>query len=208
MYPPTIKKLIQLFSKFPGIGEKSATRFVFFLLKEGKGLIEDLSSELLRLKKEIRFCRFCFHPFQSEKKLCNVCEDPTRDRSIVCVIEKEQDVETIEQLGVYRGLYFLIGPTIESLKEENLSKMRIKELIERIKNPEKFGVFAKFKEIILGLNPTFEGDAISHFLEKELKEKIGKIKITHLGRGLPYGGEIEYADKETLRSSFQQRREI
>jgi recombination protein RecR len=204
MYPKTIKILIELFSKFPGIGQKTATRFVFYLWKEKKENVEKLIKALEHLKKKVKFCKFCFKPFEGEGNLCEICQSPTRDASKLCVVEKEQDLETIERTGIFNGFYFILGGPVSAISKEELKKLKIKELLERIKKPQEFGVFGNFKEIILALNPTVEGEAISIYLEKKLKE-TGK-KITKLARGLPSGGELEYADEETLGAAFERRK--
>lgn len=202
MYPKTIRKLIEIFSKFPGVGKKTATRFVFYLLKN-EAESEKLKQGLISLKK-IKFCNFCFKPFEGEGNLCEICNNPARDQSKICVVEKEQDLESIEEAKVYHGLYFILGGPIHSVQKEELKKLRVNELLERIQKPERFGIFASFKEIILALNPTVEGEAIAIYLEKKLKE-MGK-RITKLGKGLPSGGELEYADEETLKSAFESRK--
>jgi len=204
MYPKTIKILINLFSKFPGIGQKTATRFVFYLLKQEKERVEKLIKSLEDLKNKIKFCKFCFKPFEGRGNLCEICQNPARDASKICVVEKEQDLETIEKAGVFNGFYFILGGPVSSISKEELKKLKIKELLERIKKPQKFEVFGNFKEIILALNPTVEGEAISIYLEKKLKET--RKKITRLARGLPSGGELEYADEETLGAAFEGRR--
>ena len=203
MYPKTIKSLIEVFSKFPGVGKRTATRFVFYLLKEKKE-IENLIKNLTDLKEKIKFCKFCLKSFEGEGDLCEICKSPARDVSKICVVEKEQDLETIEEARVYDGLYFILGGPINSISKEGLKKLKIKELLERIKEPEKFGIFGKPKEIILALNPTLQGEAISTYLEKNLKESAKKI--TKLAKGLPFGGELEYADPETLKSALEGRK--
>ncbi|MBC7074149.1 recombination protein RecR [Candidatus Parcubacteria bacterium] len=203
MYPKTIQKVIDFFAQFPGIGAKTAARFAFFLLKKSEKEIKDFAQSILELKTKVKICHFCFKPFEGEEKLCEICKNPARNTSLVCVIEKEQDLETIETAKVYNGLYFILGGPISKIKKQDLQKLRIKELLERVKNPEKFGIFGKIEEIILATNATIEGEALSLFLEKKLKE-TGK-KITKLGRGIPIGGEIEYADEATLSAAFEKR---
>ncbi len=204
MYSKTIQKLIDLFSRFPGVGPRTAARFVFYLLAKEKEEIDELIFQLSELKEKIKFCQFCFNPFEGEKNLCQICLDLSRDKSLICVVEKEQDLAAIEKTKKYRGYYFILGGTVSTLKKEEIEKLRIDELIERIKNPEKFGVKASFKEIILALNPTTEGEATALYLERKLKN-LGK-KITRLGRGLPIGAELEYADEETLGSALEGRK--
>jgi len=213
MYPKTIQKLIDLFSKFPGVGPKTAARFVFYLTKQNEKEIQDLSKTISSLKSSLKTCNFCFNLFdastsstqEGKEGLCKICSSPSRDRSLLCVVEKETDLVSIEKSRAYKGLYFVLGGTVSTLKTKELKLLRIRELRERIKNPEKFGISgASFKEIIIATNLTVEGEATALFLERKLKD-LGK-KITRLGRGLPVGGELEYADKETLSSAFRGRR--
>ena len=205
MYPKSIQKLIDLFSKFPTVGPRTATRFVFYLLKTSKKEIEELVKSITNLKKEIRICSFCFNPFQGEGNLCEICSNATRDRTLLCIVEKETDLNSLEKTKKYQGLYFILGGTVSALKKQDFKKLRTKELIERIKNPEKFGIpGVKFKEIIIATNPTTEGEATALYLERKLKPT--NIKITRLGRGLPVGAELEYADKETIESALKGRK--
>jgi len=198
MYPPTIQKLIEIFSKFPTVGQRTATRFVFYLLKKEGKEIEELAQKILELKKKVKICQLCFKPFEGEDKICEICRDPTRKRNLLCLVEKETDLETIEKTKKYQGLYFVLGGPIEKIKREELEKLRIKELEKRIREDQ------KIEEIILALNPTTEGEAIGLFLERRLKN-FNK-KITRLGRGLPTGGELEYADEETISFALENRR--
>jgi recombination protein RecR len=197
MYPKTIQKLIELFSKFPTVGQRTATRFVFYLIKRDKKEVEDLAKAILDLKEKIKFCKNCFRPFEGEGEICEICGDKTRDKSLLCVVEKETDLEAIEKTKKYKGLYFVLGGPVSAIKKEELKKLRIEELEEKIEDKE-------IKEIIIATNPTPEGEAIALLLERKLKDS-GK-KITRLGRGLPTGGELEYADEETLSSALESRR--
>jgi recombination protein RecR len=197
MYPKTIQKLIEIFSKFPTVGQRTATRFVFYLIKRDKKEIEELSKAILDLKEKVKFCKNCFKPFEGEGEVCEICSDKTRDRSLLCIVEKETDLEAIEKTKKYRGLYFVLGGPVSTIKKEELKKLRIKELEERVKDK-------KIKEIIIATSLTTEGEALALFLERKLKNS-GK-KITRLGRGLPTGGELEYADEETLGAAFESRK--
>jgi recombination protein RecR len=197
MYPKTIQKLIEIFSKFPTVGQRTATRFVFYLIKRDKKEIEELSKAILDLKEKVKFCKNCFKPFEGEGEVCEICSDKTRDRSLLCIVEKETDLEAIEKTKKYRGLYFVLGGPVSAIKKEELKKLRIKELEERVKDK-------KIKEIIIATSLTTEGEALALFLERKLKNS-GK-KITRLGRGLPTGGELEYADEETLGAAFESRK--
>ena len=204
-YPKSIQKLIDLFSKFPTVGPRTASRFVFYLLKAPRKEIKELIKAIIDLRKEVKICSFCFNPFEGEGGLCGICSNPLREKNLLCVVEKETDIIPIEKTRKFKGLYFILGGTVSTLKKEEIKKLRIKELIERIKNPEKFGISrTSFKEIILATNPTTEGEATALYLERKLKPL--KIKITRLGRGLPAGAELEYADEETLRSALEGRK--
>ena len=212
MYSKTIQKLIDLFSEFPGVGPKTAARFVFYLTKQSKKDIEVLSKTMLLLSDSLKTCRFCFNLFepsggsgQEETELCEICSNPSRTKNLLCVVEKETDLVSIENNKVYKGLYFILGGTVGTLGTRDLKNLRINELRERIKNPEKFKIFGTaFDEIIIATNSTVEGEATAIFLERKLRDL--KKKITRLGRGLPVGGELEYADRQTLSSAFLGRR--
>ena len=198
MYPKSIQKLIDLFSKFPTVGPRTAARFVFYLLKLPKEEVDNLVSSITELKNNIKICELCFNPFEGEGTLCPICENKTRDKSLLCIIANETDLQAIEKTKKYNGLYFILGGTVSTLKKGGLEKLRTKELQERIKNhPE-------IKEIIIATNPTPDGEATALYLERLLKPF--NIKITRLGRGLPVGGELEYADEETLGSALEGRK--
>jgi len=201
MYPKTIRKLIELFSEFPGIGEKTATRFVFFLLKQKKEFLKKLIENLENLESQVKLCAFCKKTTE-KGPLCEICENPTRDLTKLCLVSKEQDLEAIEKSGVFSGLYFIVEE-VSSVSQKELEKINIEEIRERIKNPKKFGVFANFKEIILAFDFTVKGRMLSIFIEKKIKDL--PVKISKLAMGLPLGGELEYSDEETLKSAFEKR---
>lgn len=203
MYPKSIQKLIDLFSKFPTVGPRTASRFVFYLIKLPQEKFEELLNSLKDLKKSIKICSSCFNPFdpsagsgQAEETLCSICRDNSRDKNLLCVVEKETDLITIENIKKYKGLYFILGGAI-GLKKDDKKKVKIEELKERIKN-------GNFKEVIIALNPTTEGETTALYLERELKS-LGS-RTTRLGRGLPVGGELEYADEDTLSSALEGRK--
>ena len=198
MYPKSIQKLIDLFSKFPTVGPRTAARFVFYLMGLNKEEIEELIKSISDLKKNVKICPFCFNSFEGEDKFCQVCSNPSRDKTLLCIVANETDLMAIEKTKKYNGRYFILGGTVSTLKKADIEKLRIKELEERVKNnPE-------IKEIILAINPTTEGEATTLYLERLLKP-LNK-KITRLGRGLPVGGELEYADEETLSSALEARK--
>jgi recombination protein RecR len=198
MYSPSIQKLIDLFSKFPTVGPRTAARFVFYLMGLKKEEVDEIINSISNLKKNVKICSLCFNPFEGDSELCQICSNPIRDKTLLCVIANEVDLTAIEKTMKYKGLYFILGGTVSALRKTDIEKLKIKELEERIKNNQ--GI----KEIILAFNPTPDGEATRLYLERMLKSS-GK-KITRLGRGLPVGGELEYADEETLTSALESRR--
>ncbi len=205
MYSPIIEKLIDKFSQFPTVGPRTAARFVFYLIRLSKEEIEELISLISDLKKDIKTCSSCFNLFEPsphstamESKFCPICRNKTRNRALLCVVANETDLVAIEKIKKYKGLYFILGGTVSALKKENIEKLRVNELKERIENhPE-------IEEIIIATNPNSEGEATALYLERLFKSS--NKKITRLGRGLPVGGELEYADEETLSSALESRK--
>lgn len=188
-----IQKLINLFSKFPTVGPRTAARFVYYLIKMPQTQFDEFLESLSNLKKSVKICSSCFNAI--ENSFCPICQDKTRDSSLLCIVEKETDLESIEKIKAYNGFYFILGGLINLRK--NKEHIRIDELKQKVKN-------GNFKEAIIAINPTPEGETTSLFLERELKEF--NLKTTRLGRGLPIGSELEYADEETLSSAFTGRK--
>jgi len=200
VYPKQIQRLIQLFSQFPTVGQRTSARFVFHILKAPKNKVKELVEAIAELRNQVALCKLCFAPFDASGKIgdtCTVCQNKTRDQSILCVVEKESDLEALEGTKEYKGLYFILGGAVDPLRKEQRDTLRTKELQERIQR-------SSLKEIIIATNPTPEGEATALYLERTLKSK--DAKLTRLGRGLPIGGELEYADPETLRQSLENRR--
>ncbi|MCJ7786875.1 recombination mediator RecR [Patescibacteria group bacterium] len=213
MFSPHIQKLIDIFSKFPTVGPRTAARFVFYLIKIPDEKIEELIKSIEELKAKIKICPLCFKSFEptqipekleagkDEGEFCSICQDKSRDKTLICVIEKEVDLEAIEKTGKFKGFYFILGGTIskfEKTKQKEEIEKRIDKLLKRVEKDQ-------IKEIILALNPTTEGQNTSLLLQRKLKN-LGIKKITRLGQGLPVGGELEYADEETLSSALEGRR--
>ena len=198
MYPSSIQKLIDLFSEFPTVGPRTASRFVFYLMRLSKDEVQDLMIAISKLRDAVKICRSCFNPFEGEGELCPICSNPSRDKSLLCIVTTETDLTTIEKTKKYKGLYFILGGTVSTLKKSDLEKLRTKELADLIKTR------SEIKEIILAMNANSESEATSLYLERFLKP-FNK-KITRLGRGLPVGGELEYADEETLKAAFEGRK--
>ena len=197
--PKPIEEFVKLFSSFPSIGQRQATRLAFYLVNQKKEKIKETIKAIEALEKEISICKECFLPFYNPKgkeKLCPICSDPRRKKDIICVVEKETDLLTIENSHQYNGLYHILGGVISPTDPESYKKLKVKSLLVRIKKN-------KVKEIIIATNPTTAGDLTAMYLEKVLKE--AGVKISRLGRGLPTGGEIEFADPETIASALKRR---
>ncbi len=201
MYSKTIQKLIEHFSKFPTVGRRTAERFVFYLMKTSKPEVKELINSIAEVKNKVKICTSCFKSFEGEQELCSICSDGHRDKKVICIVEKEVDLESIEKTRKFKGTYFILGGTFLSAEKEKNKKeieQRIKKLIERIKKqPE-------LEEIILAINPTPAGNNTCLWIQRKLKPL--NIKTTHLGCGLPVGGELEYADGETISSAFESRK--
>lgn len=198
MYSPTIQKLIDLFSKFPTVGPRTSARFVFYLMGKNKEEIKEILQSIASLKNHVKICSSCFNAYEGADTLCQICSDPRRHKYLLCVVANETDLEAIEKIKKYKGFYFILGGTVSALKKTDIEKLRFRELAQRIKSqPE-------LQEIILALNSTSEGEATALYLERFLKP-LNK-KLSRLGRGLPVGGELEYADEETLSSALEGRK--
>jgi recombination protein RecR len=202
MYPEPIENLINIFLRFPTVGKKTATRFSFFLLNQSDDYIDRLIKELHNLKNSVHNCSFCYRSLEIDKDLCSVCSDKSR-KPILAIVERETDLISIEKTNQYKGYYFILGGNISPLKKKNLKKIRANELKDRIKNPQKYGL-KPVEEIIIATNTTTEGEATGLFLERVLEGL--DIKITKLAKGLPVGGELEYADEDTLTSALKGRK--
>lgn len=206
-----ILRLISIFSKFPTVGQRTAERFTLHVLKLPQDKAKELVVSIQDVRSSVGMCAFCFQPFDREEDakaagLCSVCRDPKRDASTLCVVEKETDLEALERTQSYHGLYFILGGTVNRLKKHDLESLRVEELKKRLLAPQEFGMAraAAITEIILAMNPTIEGEATASYLGRMFREK--RWKVTRIARGLPMGGEMEYADEETLKSSLEGRR--
>jgi len=203
----SIEKLKNIFRNFPTVGPRTAGRFVYYLLKLPKEKIDELTNAILELKNKVKLCQLCFNPFEGESQLCPICQNPVRNKNLLCIVEKETDLLSLESTKKYNGLYFILGGTVAMMRKEDISQLRLEELKKRIRQP--FGTAQddnNFSEIIIALNPTPEGRATSYLVESAIKEINKNLKITHLAKGIPVGGELEYADEETLENALEGRK--
>ncbi|MFH1780969.1 MAG: recombination mediator RecR [Candidatus Nealsonbacteria bacterium] len=200
MYPSCIQKLITLFSKLPTVGPRTAARFVFYLLKASDEEVKEISEAISVLKSSVKQCSFCFNPFEGDGTLCEICRNPRRDQTMLCVVEKETDLVPIEKTKKYQGRYFILGGVLSKFNREDLKNLRTEKLLARASQKE-------IQEIILAFNSTIEGEATSLYIERLLQKNLpAGRRVTRLGRGLPLGGELEYADEETLSSALDGRK--
>jgi recombination protein RecR len=203
----SINKLIKIFRDFPTVGGRTAGRFVYYLMKLPRERIDELIEAILEVKNKIKLCELCFNPFEeitgrpTSAGLCLICQNTTRDKNLLCIVEKESDLLSLENTKKFNGLYFILGGTIGTMRKEEIDQLRIEQLKKRISQN-------KFSEIIIALNPTPEGRTTSVLVEQIIKEiaQSPVPKITHLARGIPVGGELEYADEETLESALEDRK--
>lgn len=193
MYPKIFQELIDNFSSLPSVGPKMAERLVLFLFKQNKEKINEFADNLKKLK-QLKHCKKCFNI--SENDECVICLNTQRERLAICIVEDPLDIISIERTGIYKGVYFVLGGTIDSDKEN----LKISQLLKRVSEE-------KPTEIIIATNPTTEGDLTALYLKRKLQD-FKDLKITSLGRGLSTGGDIEYADEITLTSALTNRKDL
>jgi recombination protein RecR len=192
-----LQRAIDELSKLPSIGKKSALRLAIHLLKSDDEKVNELVEAIQGLKKNLRFCKICYNI--STEEVCDICKNPKRDKSIICVVEEASDIIAIEKTNEYNGLYHVLGGVLNPLRGEGVESLKIKELFKRLEDGE-------VKEVLLALNPDAEGDATSLYLAKELKKY--NVKVSRIARGLPIGGELEFADEATIGRALLGRIEI
>ena len=190
-----IEEAVGQISKLPGIGKKSALRLVLHLLKEDPESTQNLTSSLLKLRANIKYCSNCHNI--SDNQLCSICTNPNRDSSVICIVEEIPDVMAIENTNHYQGLYHVLGGVISPIDGIGPSELNIESLLERIKKND------STKEIILALSATMQGDTTAFYLSKKINKE--QIKISTIARGIAIGGELEYTDEVTLGRSIATR---
>lgn len=198
--PKAIQDLIDSFEKLPGIGPKSAQRLTFYLLHVPQYQLEEFADSLKKLKTATSLCSVCHMIGESDP--CSVCNDSSREQSTICVVEQPLDVLALEKNGKYRGVYHVLHGRIDPLNNIGPDEIYIGQLFKRV---EKLNGITK--EIILATNPTMEGEATAMYIAKQFKSQNSKVKITRIGRGLPIGADLEYADEITLLRAMEGRLE-
>jgi len=182
-------------SRLPGIGKKTALRLTLHLLKQKEAVADDLAAAIVKMRKEVQYCRFCHNI--SDSNTCSICENAHRDNSIICVVEDVPDVLAIENTAQYKGLYHVLGGVISPIYGVGPEELHIESLIGRIDGRS---ADERVSEVILALSATMEGDTTSFYITRLLKEK--GIKVSTIARGIPIGGELEYTDEVTLGRSI------
>lgn len=195
-YASPLAALVDELAKLPGIGPKSAQRLAFYLLKASSEEAKRLAIAITEVKEKVRFCTDCFNVSVNER--CDICTDPQRDRSIICVVEEARDIVALERTGGFHGLYHVLQGAISPIDGVGPEDIRVKELLARLEG----GV----AEILIATNPNIEGEATAMYIAR-LTKPLG-VKVTRIASGLPVGGDLEYADEVTLGKALEGRREM
>ena len=196
-----VAKLIEAFNRLPGIGPKTAQRLTYHLLRAPDMEARALASALVAVREEVMFCERCFNI--SDAPLCPICRDPGRDQARLCVVEEPLDVLALERTGEFRGVYHVLHGAISPIDGVGPDRLKIRELLDRV---DEVAGSSPFAEVILATNPTLEGEATAMYLDERLAGKVGSV--TRIARGIPVGGDLEYADEVTLIRALQGRRAI
>jgi recombination protein RecR len=199
LLPEPIQNLINAFSRLPGVGPKTASRLTFYLLRASEDLALDLSEALSTLKSGTTLCQVCFNITDAGRLECEICDNSTRDSSLICVVEEPLDVLALERTAAYPGRYHVLHGALSPIEGIGPEQLKIQPLVERVRSG---GV----REIILATNPSLEGDYTAAYLRQQLLP-FG-VKLTRLARGLPVGGDLEYADQNTLLRALSGRQEL
>lgn len=195
--PKSLTRTISELEKLPGIGPKTAARLAYHLLRAPDNISLDLANSLSDLKKNVCYCSRCFN--LSDSEICPICSDDSRDQTILCVVEDPLDLLAIEKSGAYKGLYHVLGGVISPVNGVGPDEIRVDELMKRIE------LDTSLVEVVLATNPNLEGEATSMFISQKVTESGKGIRVSSLGRGLPIGSDLEYADSMTLKRSLEGR---
>lgn len=196
VYPSSLQRLVTDLSRLPGIGHKTAARLALYLFRAPREYTESLAASILEVKRDIGFCSICFN--LTDKDPCQICKDPNRDTSVLCVVEEVGDLLALEQAGVFNGRYHVLQGVLAPLDGIGPENLRIKELVERLQQES-------IKEVVLAINPSTEGEATSTYIA-ELLKKHG-VSVSQIAQGIPMGGDLKYTDAVTLKRAIEGRRE-
>ncbi len=196
-YAPAVAGLIEELSKLPGIGPKTAQRLTFYLMKVQEAEAAALAKAIIDLKEKVSFCKTCFNLTEGDE--CSICKDGERDDSMICIVEEPMDVVAIEKAASFKGRYHVLGGAISPIDGIGPEEIKVKELIDRLKDD-------KVKEVIIATNPNIEGETTAIYISRLIKP-LG-IRVTRIASGLPVGGDLEYADEITLGRALEGRREM
>ncbi len=194
-YAQPIKRLISELGKLPGIGEKTAARLANYILRATQDDVKKLAESIIEVKKRIRLCRICLNP--TEDEICNICHDPARDQSVICVVEEPDALAAIEESGGFHGTYHVLHGALAPLDGIGPENLRLGELLQRINK-------GKIKELIIATNPNVHGEATALLVTRMFKDQ--NIKFTRIAMGVPMGGDLKYIDKMTISKSLEFRR--
>lgn len=193
-YPGPLQKVIRALGKWPGIGEKTATRLALYLLRTSASEVTDLAQALIELKEKIGLCSSCYA--FADQEFCPICSDPSRHNGQICVVADPGDLIALERVGFFQGSYHVLGGLISPLDNVGPNDLHISHLLARLQ-PE------SIHEVILALNPSLEGEATTAYLTKELQAR--GVKVTRIAYGLPMGGDLKYADQQTIKEALRHR---
>lgn len=199
--PKSIQNLINEFAKLPGIGTKTASRLAFYLLKQPELEVSNFSNVVANLQKGIIYCSTCHN--MAETDPCKICADEKRNQNLICVLEDPLDVVAMAQIQDFNGVYHVLGGVISPLDGIGPQDLKIKELLNRLTSNK------EPKEVVIATNPSLEGEATAMYIARQLKDKkFNHVKVTRIGRGLPMGADLEYADEITLSKALEGRQEF
>jgi recombination protein RecR len=197
-----VARLIESFARLPGIGPKTAQRLTYHLLRAPETEARALAAALVAVREQVVFCERCFNI--SDRPVCSICSDTGRDQTHLCVVEEPLDVLALERTGEFKGLYHVLHGAISPIDGIGPDRLKIPQLIDRVEEADRSG--ERFEEVVIATNPTLEGEATAMYLAERLERHVGSV--TRIARGLPVGGDLEYADEVTLIRALQGRRAI
>ena len=199
MFAPPVNRLIAELSRMPGVGQRTAQRLAFHILRLPTEEALPLADAIREVKETVGHCEVCFNLAVGPR--CRICEDERRDRSVICVVEEPADVIPIERTHEYRGIYHVLGGALSPIDGVDPEDLKITELVKRVGEGE-------VQEVVIATNPTTSGEATAFYIAEALREQDGDVSVTRLASGLPMGADLEYADEVTLGKAFRGRREL